>query len=157
MVVPKDGTKNVALSDYIVDPAGRTVRLTTTDRIWASPATTLDAKSQGDHDLVLKSQKGYVGPGALTIEVTDGASLTDPAGQVVVLTIPVQVGPETPVLRCPDDPLTLIEGGATLNVDVTSVCHVWVANPATLSGLKYTATWHKPVVETSLTASCRDA
>lgn len=141
VTVPRGGSTEVSLADYVLDPAGKAVRLTTNDRIWASPPAALKAASNGDRKLVLTAGGGYSGPGALVIEVTDGATLTDPAAHTAVLSIPVQVGPPTPVLHCPADPLTVVEGGDPQDVDIATVCHVWVADPATLPRLTYTASW----------------
>src|SRR5439155_10491563 len=96
---------------------------------------------------------GYNGPAALTVEVTDGTSLTDPAARVAVITIPVQVGPQTPVLHCPSDPLTVIEGGAPLDINVASVCHVWAADPGTVPAMRFTASWSKPLPGVALSGS----
>ncbi|GIG57801.1 ATPase AAA [Longispora fulva] len=141
VTVPKNGAVTVDIADYVLDPASKPLRLTTTDRIWASPAFGVAVNNQGDHQLVLTGRADYTGPAALTFQVTDGASLTDPQGRTAVVTLPVQVGPETPVLRCPADALSVIEGGEPITVDVSSVCHVWVADPAKLTGTKYTASW----------------
>ncbi|MEV4512581.1 Ig-like domain-containing protein [Dactylosporangium sp. NPDC049525] len=141
ITVDRDGTTRVELPGYVTDPAGKTVRLTTTDRLWASPAASLTAKADGEHTIVLTAKGGYSGPGALTFEVTDGTSLTDPAGLLAVITVPVQVGPPTPVLHCPDDPLPVVEGGAPLSLDVTAICHVWAPDRGTLPALTYTFGW----------------
>lgn len=143
--VPAGGTTTVALSGRVADPAGKPVRLTTTDRVWAAPSAGLTVHSQGEGQLMLAATGGYTGPASVTFEVTDGSSLTDPAAQLAVLTIPVQVGKDTPVLRCPADPLTLVEGGPSAAVNLVSTCHVWVNDPATLTGLRYTAGWHTQI------------
>ena len=68
----------------------------------------------------------YTGPGAVTVQVYDGATMQDPHGAMATLTIPAQVGPDAPILRCPQDPLPVVEGGAPLNYDIGQLCHVWV-------------------------------
>jgi len=153
IIVGKDATTNVDINDYVIDPAGKPVRLTTTDKIWASPPAGLTATDQGATGLVLTGVNGYTGPGALTFEVTDGVSLTDPAGRTAIVTIPVQVGPETPVLHCPDDPITVVEGGGQQRIDIASVCHVWVADSATLGKLNFTAAWDGPATGFSFDGS----
>ncbi|HET8641858.1 MAG TPA: fibronectin type III domain-containing protein, partial [Pseudonocardiaceae bacterium] len=139
--VPVDGSVTVALADHVVDPAGKPLSLTTTDRIWASPSAGLAARDASGTELEVTGRGGYTGPAAITFEVTNGMSITDPAGVTTVLTIPVQVGPDTPVLRCPGSSIGVIAGGEPVEIDVTSVCHVWVADPANLDGLRYTAAW----------------
>src|SRR5207244_2879490 len=126
VTVARDGTATVALADYVIDPAGKPLRLTTVDKVWAAPAAGLTAKASGEHDVTVTAQGGYTGPASVTFEATDGATLTDQGARTAVITLPVQVGPPTPVLRCPADALPVVEGGAPLAVDVTSVCHVWV-------------------------------
>jgi hypothetical protein len=141
ITLAKNATTTVHLAGLVVDPAGKAVRLTTTDQIWASPSGRLTARSQGENQLVLTAHGDYAGPAAVTVQVTDGTSLADPHGRMAIISVPVQVGPPTPVLRCPADPLTVVEGGATVKVDVASVCHVWVPDERALAGLKFSASW----------------
>ncbi|HEY0639469.1 MAG TPA: Ig-like domain-containing protein [Pseudonocardiaceae bacterium] len=141
ITVPADGSTTVAVTDHVVDPAGKPLSLTTADRIWASPAAGLEVRAEGTGSLVLTGKPGYSGPAAITFEVTNGASLTDPEASTAVITVPVQVGPDTPFLRCPETPLSVIAGGAPISVDVTSLCRVWVLDRATLDGLRYTGSW----------------
>ena len=141
ITLARNGTMNVPISQYVADPAGKPVRLTTLNEIWGAPTSALRATSNGDSTLVLTAQAGYVGPAAVTFQVTDGATLTDPHGVYAVITVPVQIGPTTPVLRCPSDPVSVIEGGASVSLDVTSLCHVWVADPTTASSLRYSGQW----------------
>ncbi|WP_235921162.1 Ig-like domain-containing protein [Lentzea tibetensis] len=153
--VPADGATTIAIADYVIAPSGKQVKLTTTDKMWGAPPSGLEVRNQGDTELVLAARGGYTGPAAVTFQVTDGNSLTDPQGLTAVITVPVQVGPDTPVLRCPAAPLTVVEGGAPAKLDVTSVCHVWVADRAKLAGLRYTATWLEQADGVTLEASGR--
>jgi hypothetical protein len=139
--IDRNGTESIDIVDYLIVPSGKTPRLTTTDRIWGAPRTGLTTVNEGDESIVLTAIGDYVGPGALVFEVTDGESLTDPDGRTTVVSIPVQVGPQTPVLHCPTEPLGVVQGGSIVTVDVTAVCHVWVADPDTRPGLRYSATW----------------
>jgi hypothetical protein len=139
ITVDRDGEKAADLTEYVTDPTGKQVRLTTTDLISASPSSGLKVRNDGDRRLVLNGQAGYVGPAAITFEVTNGASLTE--GVKAMITIPVQVGPPTPVLRCPVTPLTLVAGGSTSEIDVATVCHIWLADPATRGSLSFGAKW----------------
>ena len=139
--VPVDGAVTVAIADHVIDPAGKPLTLTTTDKIWASPSAGLQARDGSATELALTARGGYAGPAAITFQVTNGTSITDPAGITAIVTIPVQVGPDTPFLRCPDSAIPVVAGGDPVDVDVTSVCHVWVVDPANLEGLRYTAAW----------------
>lgn len=153
ITVPDGGSQEVKLADYVTDPAGKPLRLTTTDQIWASPATGLSVRNDGEQQLVLSAHAGYTGPAAVTFQVTDGSSLTDPHAQTAIVSVPVQVGKQAPVLRCPSSPITLIEGGPTTSLNVVSVCHVWVADRDSLASLAFTASWKTAVAGVELGGS----
>lgn len=150
--VPQGKPTTVPLSDYIVDPRGRPVSLTTTDQMWASPLAEVNVAAKGATQLTIAPTKGYIGPGAVVVEVTDGKTLDDPDGIRTVVSIPVQVGPETPVLRCPSDPVSVVAGGQSLDLDITSVCSVWTPTPEMANSLSYTARWSSPVQNVTATA-----
>ncbi|OLR89800.1 Ig-like domain-containing protein [Actinokineospora bangkokensis] len=137
--VDVDGSTTVDLAEYVVDPAGKPVKLTLVDRIATSPAAGLRAAADGEAKLVLTGLAGYNGPAAVTFQVTNGASLAD--GQTAYISVPVQVGPEVPVLRCPSGAITLTAGGTSAGIDVTSVCHVWTAKAETARDLRYSGAW----------------
>jgi large repetitive protein len=137
------GSKTIRLADYVVDPAGKPVRLTTTDRIWGSPPNGLAVASKDQTTLLLTARKGYQGPAAAVFEVTDGASLSDPRAQQAVIALPVQIGTPQPVLRCPSSTLTAVQGGAPLKVDLATVCHVWLDDPSRIGQLDFTSSWAK--------------
>ena len=150
--VPAGGTKTVKLSDLVDDT--KPVRLTTTDRITASPSPGLKIVSSDDTTLVLTADPGYAGPAAIGFEVTDGTSLTDPDGRTAVLTVPAQVGADAPVLRCPPGPpLQVVEGGAPLVVDIDAYCHVWVQDASKLAGTTLTEAWMPTLAGVTLTPS----
>ncbi len=137
--VAQGGQKTISLSDYVVDPRGKSVRLTTLDKISGAPANALQVTSHGDTTLVLHSVGSYSGLATVTFEVTDGTNLSDPAGLKAVLTIPVVIGSAPPTLKCPTTPLTVTAGGAPVLVDIASLCQVVVSDPSQLAGLKYTS------------------
>ena len=80
---------------------------------------------------------GYTGPGAVTVQVYDGATMQDPHGNTATLTIPAQVGPDVPILRCPQDPIQVVEGGAPVSYDIGQLCHVWVDTTVAAPALRY--------------------
>lgn len=82
-----------------------------------------------DTHLKVTARNGYIGPGAVTVQVMDGESATDEGAHPYV-TIPVQVGPSTPVLRCPTAPISLLAGGDTRSLDIGTLRSVWAADPA---------------------------
>lgn len=137
--IPQGGEKSISLADYVIDPRGKSVRLTTNDKISGSPADSLQAQSKGDNMLLLHSVGNYSGPGTVTFEVTDGATLSDPAGLKATLTVPVKIGAAPPALRCPSTPLHVTAGGAPVTVDITALCQVTVGDPTQLAGLKFSS------------------
>lgn len=151
--VPQNGQVTKDLAEYVVSPSGRPVMATTVDRMWASPAAGVGVSAETATKLTVRGTADYIGPGAVTLEVTDGATLDDPQGKRAIVTIPVQVGPLTPVLRCPTDPIKVVEGGGPVTLDVTSLCHVWVPDRATLPSLMYAAEWKTPIDAVSLAGS----
>lgn len=140
ITMEQDSTTKVALKDVVVVPSGKRAIVTTADRLFASPVGMLKVEAAGDDELVLTSLRGYVGPAAVTLEVTDGSGPTDPAGRRALLTIPVQVGPETPVLRCPPADLDVVLGGESRPLDVAALCHVWTSRPGQLAKLQFSGT-----------------
>jgi hypothetical protein len=141
-VIQLDGAKTtVALADYVTSPRGRPVRITVADSVQAAPKGRLTAKPSTSLTQVELAVEDYVGPASLTLEVTDGENLTDPDGRVAVVSIPVQVGPQTPVLRCPTEPQTVVQGTTGKAMDLVSLCHVWTADSAASAGLAFAADW----------------
>lgn len=133
-------TETFDLADYVVNPSGGPVRLTLKERIWASPPTSLAAVVTGDRSFELQAAERYVGPGAVVFEVTTGESVDDPEGIRAVLSVPVQVGAETPILRCPAEPVEIAQG-QSLDLDIASLCHVWTPDVDTAGGLVFDADW----------------
>lgn len=141
-VIQLDGPKTtVSLADYVTSPRGRPVRITVADSVLPAPKGKLKAKPSTNLTEVELAVEDYVGPASLTLEVTDGENLTDPEGRVAVVSIPVQVGPQTPVLRCPTEPQTIVQGTTGKAMDLVSLCHVWTADPAASAGLSFAADW----------------
>ncbi len=135
--VDRDATTTVALGDVVVDPADKPVILTTDDQLSAAPAGDVRVEAIGADQLKVTARRGYVGPAAIAFQVSNGATATDPAGQRALLTIPVQVGPETPVLRCPDTEISVVLGGRSRPLSIPELCHVWTAQPDTLGTLHF--------------------
>ena len=144
--VAPGGTVTLPLADYVMSPRARTVRLTTAETLSASPPGKLSIEAAGDLRFKVTAKDGYQGPGAVTVQVMDGESATDDDVLTSYVTIPVQVGPSTPVLRCPTSVLTLPAGGDPRTLDVATLCNVWLgnvwsANADDVGSLTYTADW----------------
>lgn len=151
----QDSSATIALKDFIDVPSGKRAILTTSDRLFASPAGMLTIAASGQDQVVLTSRGGYIGPAAITVEVTDGTGPTDPEGKRALLSIPVQIGPETPVLRCPPTDLDVVLGGESRPLDIAALCHVWTRTPQERAKLQFTGT----IVDSSpgLTVTNRDS
>lgn len=132
-----DSSVTVALASLATDAGGRSLMLTTSDRLFASPPGVLAVEAVAKDTLKVSSLKGYVGPAAVSFEVTNGASATDPDGRRALITVPVQVGPETPVLRCPDTEIAVVQGGVSRPISVPELCHVWTARQDTFDSLQF--------------------
>ncbi len=143
--VPQGGKTSIEIGDYVVSPSGRPVQATTTDKLSGSPEGKLEVAADSSTKLTLTGVGDYFGPAAITLEVMDGSSLTDPNGKIVTVTIPVQVGEPTPVLRCPTSPIGVYAGGKPVTLNVTAMCHVWTPTVEARAGLRYSADWAKPI------------
>jgi large repetitive protein len=141
----RNGSVTVPLSSKIMDTSGRQLKITTTDQLKASPAGSLAVSANQDTAFGVHALGGYTGPGAVTVQVYDGATLQDPNGQTATVTIPVQVGPDEPILRCPSAPLQVVEGGAPVSYDIGQLCHVWVDTTVTAAAPHYATAWAKAV------------
>lgn len=125
----RNRSTEVSLADLVVDPAGKPVLLTRADQLGASPAAGLQVTATGPTSLRVTATKDYVGPGAITFEVTNGRTATDPDAQTALLSVPVQVGSDTPVLRCPPTRIAVVQGGTSRPISVPELCHVWTPKP----------------------------
>nr|WP_246319969.1 Ig-like domain-containing protein [Nocardioides kongjuensis] len=133
-------TKEVPISDLVVDPEGQEVHLTLADKIVGAPAGKLQATApDSDQTLVVSATKDAYGPGAVTFEVADGKDLA--TAHLATLAVPVTIGSGDPVLNCPQEPIVVVQGGVSRSVDIGSVCHVWAADPTDAEDVDYTADW----------------
>jgi hypothetical protein len=140
------GSAKGRLKDYIVNPSGGPLRLTGRESVSASPAA-LETQRSGDDSFEISARDGYRGPGALLLEVTTAtneAGNEDPQdptdGYTALLSIPVQVGDDTPVLECPQTTIP-ISAGEVYDLDIASLCHVWTLDPADAPHLDYEGTF----------------
>lgn len=134
--VDKNSSQTVDLDEVLVSPSGRPLILTTVDRMIASPAG-VAVRPNSKSRVTVSTSRDYVGPAAVTFEVTDGSSAADPQGRRGLVTVPVQVGPETPVLRCPPTDIAVVQGGRSRPVSIPELCHVWTAQPGQASQLQF--------------------
>ena len=137
------GSSTVPLSSVLTDTSGRQLKITTVDQLSASPAGNLTVSANQATAFQAHALGSYTGPGAVTVQVYDGATMQDPHGNTATVTIPTQVGPDVPVLRCPQQPVQVVEGGAPLSYDIGQLCHVWVDTTAPAPVLRYSTAWAK--------------
>ncbi|WP_151084475.1 Ig-like domain-containing protein [Nocardioides cynanchi] len=141
--VKPDGSVSGRLSDLVVNPSGGPVRFTSATRVWTSPQPGLDVVTTGRDTFRIDAGHRYAGPGAMVFEVTRAAgpnAASNGRARTVVLSVPVQVGQDKPILRCPSNSLTVPQGQA-ITVDILAMCHVWTIDPAQQSSLTYAAGW----------------
>ena len=136
-----DSTVKVALGDYVSDPRGGKVTLTSPDTVSTSPAENLQFAVGSGTELTLTSTNGYVGPAALMLEVTNSSGPNDKAAQSAYVTVPVQIGPDVPVLRCPDHEVRLVADGPARSFDIPRLCHAWLPTGMDQGNARYEATW----------------
>ena len=135
------------LADYVSAPDGADVRLASGRRSWSASPSELDVEPDGANGFTVTSAAGFRGPGAVLVEVTSATdasgnedSSTTEDGATVLLSIPVLVGDDTPVLECPSTVLP-ISAGQQLDVDIATFCKVFTIDPRDVAGLDYQAEW----------------
>jgi hypothetical protein len=137
----KDSTKTVKLADYVKSPRARVVSITTADNVSASPRERLRVEADGRSGLTLTSSGGYIGPGAVMLEVSDQESVSQKDFKTAYLSIPVQIGPKIPLLRCPSYTVKLNAGGRARTVDIPTLCHAWLPVGMTLDDVVFESAW----------------
>ncbi|HEY3883029.1 MAG TPA: fibronectin type III domain-containing protein [Trebonia sp.] len=143
IVLKENGSSTVPLSSVLEDTSGRQLKITTVNELSASPGGDLTVNANQASAFQVHALGSYAGPGAVTVQVYDGATMQDPHGNTATLTIPAQVGPDVPILRCPQDPIQVVEGGAPVSYDIGQLCHVWVDTTVPSPALRYSTSWTK--------------
>jgi hypothetical protein len=142
IVVKQGGAVTVPLGSVLTDTAGRQLKITTVSQLTAAPAGELTATANQATALQVQALGDYSGPGAVTVQVYDGATPQATGGHTAAVTIPVQVGSGAPVLRCTADPLPAAEGGAPRSWNIGQLCQVWTTDPA--APVSYAVSWARP-------------
>lgn len=150
----QDQSVTETLGDYVLSPRDKPVRFTDASPVVSSP-TQVKVERLDNTRFTVTGTDGYSGPAAVTMEVMDGASVTEEGISRGYVTIPIQVGPKTPVLRCPSSVQTVIAGGRARSIDIASLCHVWAPNPADIPKLVFTADWAQSASGVSVTPGHR--
>lgn len=142
--LPSNASRTFAISDFVESPRTQIVRITGA-RIDSSPVGRLAAEIVDPTHFTLTSSDGYVGPGSVSVEVMDAESQTDDGVLTALVSIPVQVGEPTPVLRCPSTPQEVVQGGEIKNLDIASLCHVWLPDHNGTAAATFDAQWKEPI------------
>ncbi|MGD7789624.1 Ig-like domain-containing protein [Propionibacteriaceae bacterium Y1700] len=105
-------TLSLDINEFVVGTRGRQVSLTEEDRVWG---TNGESGVEDTTTVTFVAPEDYVGPAAVTFEVTDGKDNNDPDGRKAVLTVPIEVvaPPDLPadVNKPPNvSPMTLTVG-----------------------------------------------
>ena len=144
-----NGTATVDIGEYVTDPRGRVVKITSPDTVSTSPKDVLAAEPQSDTSITLTAGRDYNGPAALMLQVTDATGSGDQGADASALTayvsILVQIGPKLPILRCPDYLVNLVGGGQPRTVDIPRLCHAWLPSGLDPATVEYTASWAQAV------------
>ena len=149
ITLTKNGSVTVPLSQVLMDTAGRQLKITTLDQLTASPDGDIAVNANQPTAFGVRALDNYTGPGAVSVQVYDGTTLQDPRGHTATVTIPVQVGPDVPVLRCPSTVLPVVEGGAAQAYDIGQLCHVWVDTTIAEPAPRYSVAWAAPAAGVS--------
>lgn len=134
-------SKDVAIGDLVEDPEGDPVFLTIAEQIHGAPANMLTASAPDNQTLKVSATAEGRGPASVTFQVSDREKIEDPDRHVAVLTVPVTIGDGSPLVNCPQETITVVEGGASRALDIATICHVWTPDPSEASGLDYSADW----------------
>ena len=146
----QDAKKTVKLSDYVKSPQGNTLGITSASTISAAPTGKLALTSETGGALTLTSSGGYVGPASVMFEVTD--QMTDDQRDVhtAYVSVPVQIGPKVPLLRCPRSAVTILAGGLARTLDIPTLCRAWLPVGMTMEDVTFTSDWEQEARDVEL-------
>lgn len=143
ITLASDSSASFAISDYVDSPRTKIVKIASADAA-AAPGDVLAVHVDDANRFTLVSSDHYIGPASVTLEVMDANSATAVGVVTATVSIPVQIGAPTPVLRCPETPQTVVQGGEEKALDIASLCHMWSPS-GTTAGVSYTADWTVPI------------
>lgn len=139
--------RKLPVSSYVVNPSGGSAILADGAELVGSPPGLVTAVGLSQASFQVSAAQGFRGPGAVMLQVSAPGYR-----QPVVLSVPVQVGADVPVLQCPTTPITVPRGGE-VRLDITRRCHVFPSTSADQGSLSYTATWVNDVDGLDLTTA----
>ncbi|MGN0063436.1 MAG: Ig-like domain-containing protein [Nocardioides sp.] len=144
--IDRDGTTKVSLDDVVAAPGEGDLRMTRPRGVSGSPGD-VSVAWEDENTFTVTAAHGYRGPAAAMVEVTTATAAngdedpSDPTdGATALLSVPVQVGSDTPEITCPTEPIEL-SAGQQLDLDLRAVCTVWTLDSRDLDTLTYSAEW----------------
>ncbi len=144
--VPVNGKTTIDINKYISANSG-TVSLESTSAIYAAPNSNISVQATSYSSLAVSSSGSYTGPASLTaLVVTKSASK---ALQSLV-TIPVQVGANAPILKCPATTLQVTQGGSSISSGITNLCSLWTPPNINPASVTFDAKWLKQIPNVNL-------
>lgn len=84
---------DIPINDHITTRSGRTVRITSQDKVSAGLGFAGGQLVKDATTLTYTSTPEFSGPTSVTLEVTDGSDLNDSTGVVATLSLPIEVEP----------------------------------------------------------------
>ncbi len=110
--------KDIAINDHIVTRKGRSVRVTSNEKVSAGPGFAGGDLVKDPTTLTYTAAKDFAGLTSVSLEVTDGTDLNDSEGRTAMVTLPIQV--EGVGNRPPEFNPTAVEvaAGETTSVDL---------------------------------------
>lgn len=84
---------DIPVNDHIITRAGRSVRITSEDKVSAGIGFAGGQLVKDPTTLIYTSKPEFSGSTSVTLEVTDGSDLNDSAGVVATVTLPIEVEP----------------------------------------------------------------
>ncbi|MFW5473264.1 Ig-like domain-containing protein [Knoellia sp. CPCC 206450] len=149
----KDSTRTVRLGDYVKSPQERTLGITSASTISTVPGSNLALAHDGDGTLTLTSSGGYVGPASVMFEVTDQMSDDQQDVHTAYVSVPVQIGPKVPLLRCPATAVTVLAGGLPRELDLPTLCRAWLPVGMSMEDIEFTSEWEQEPADVRLDRS----
>ncbi|MFW5470351.1 Ig-like domain-containing protein [Knoellia sp. CPCC 206435] len=149
----EDATRTVRLDDYVKSPQSRVLGITSASTISTAPQARLAMTADSDGTLTLTSSGGYVGPASVMFEVTDQQSDDQVDVHTAYVSIPVQIGPRVPLLRCPSSGVTLLAGGLERTLDIPTLCRAWLPVGLTMDDVEFMTSWEREADDVRLEQS----
>lgn len=91
VTVEAGATIDIDINDYVSTREGRSVRLTSAEKVTAGIGANGDRLVKSDTVLTFTSRPDFSGPTSITFEVTDGSDVNDSEGRTAIINLPIIV------------------------------------------------------------------